>query len=58
MLFVVDILKSESKLILESDYEKEIAEKAFEKSVDGNVMDLPGVVSRKKQMVPNVEKVV
>lgn len=54
--FVVDILNSASDLITSTDEEKKIAEKAFSEKFDGDFMHLNGVVSRKKQMVPNLEK--
>lgn len=54
--FVVDIVKNNSTLLVFADEEKEIAEKAFDKEPQGNQFMLEGVVSRKKQMVPAVEK--
>jgi len=33
---------------------KEIAEKSFNVSVENDVIILPGVVSRKKQIIPNL----
>lgn len=56
--FVIDILKSEASLLATSDDEKALAEKAFDKSFEGDFLILPGVVSRKKQIVPALEKVV
>ena len=55
--FAVDILKSKSILITLTDEEKKIAEKAFSKRFDGDTLDLPGVVSRKKQMIPSIESI-
>jgi len=55
--FIVDILKTEAMLVVSSDFEKDIAKKAFEKDFEGEYMVLPGVVSRKKQMAPALEKV-
>lgn len=54
--FIVDILNSSATLLLVSDFEKEAAQKAFGAITEGNRMVLPGVVSRKKQMVPPLEK--
>ena len=54
--FVVDILKSESTLLASDNECLPLAEKAFGKQFEGNTMHLPGVVSRKKQMVPPLEK--
>jgi manganese-dependent inorganic pyrophosphatase len=56
--FIVDILNSASTLILSTEYEKEIAEKAFGAAAVNNSMELPGIVSRKKQMVPSLEGVI
>lgn len=55
--FIVDILNTSSELFVPGDYEKEISEKAFAKKFEGKYLALPGVVSRKKQMVPALEKV-
>ena len=54
--FIVDILKTSSTLLLPSEYEVGVAEKGFGETSNNNVMDLPGVVSRKKQMAPAIEK--
>lgn len=56
--FVVDIMNNASTLLLFTDEEREIAEKAFEKTFDGDELFLEGVVSRKKQMVPKIESVI
>lgn len=56
--FVVDILNLESKLVVNTDEEKSIAERAFGKTWDSEYLTLPGVVSRKKQIAPNIEKAV
>ncbi|WP_373702576.1 manganese-dependent inorganic pyrophosphatase [Weissella soli] len=51
-LFVItDILNSNSKALY-IGAETAAVEKAFDKSLTDNVIDLPGVVSRKKQVVP------
>ena len=57
-LFIVDIIKSSALLLVPSEVEKSIAEKAFGTQFEGETMELPGVVSRKKQMVPPIEKAV
>ena len=54
----VDILKTESILLTSSAEEKEIAEKAFSKKFEGGTLTLPGVVSRKKQLIPSIEPVI
>ena len=62
---LVDILNKKTYLFLTGDKEKEIAEKAFKKRAKRinpllskeNLLLLPGVVSRKKQIVPPILKV-
>ncbi|WP_273752652.1 manganese-dependent inorganic pyrophosphatase [Leuconostoc mesenteroides] len=54
-LFVItDILNSNSKGLYIGDAAQSI-EAAFNQKLDNNVIDLPGVVSRKKQVVPPLE---
>ncbi|ETX15398.1 inorganic pyrophosphatase [Roseivivax halodurans JCM 10272] len=52
LLFIVDILKEEATLIVPNERVKGIAEASFEKSVEGDTLLLPGVMSRKKQIMP------
>ena len=52
LLFVVDILESEATLLVPNDTVKTAAEKSFGAEVSGDMVVLPGVVSRKKQIVP------
>lgn len=54
---LVDILNKKTYFFLPGDKEKEIAEKAFKKKAKENLLLLPGVVSRKKQIVPPILKV-
>lgn len=54
-LLLTDIMKEGSELLIVSD-DPSIVEKAFGVSADGDVIWLPGVMSRKKQVVPNFEK--
>jgi len=54
--YVVDILNSNSDLLLADSFEQDTAAKAYQVMVEGTSVHLPGVVSRKKQMVPNLEK--
>ena len=49
---IVDILKKRTYLLIAGDKEKGIAERAFNKKEKENLILLPGIVSRKKQMVP------
>lgn len=55
LLFIVDILKEESTLIIANDLVKTVAEKSFDVSVSGDTVVLPGVVSRKKQILPSLK---
>ena len=54
--FIVDIISSSSVLLTASNFEHQVAEHGFGVTFSGNTISLPGVVSRKKQMVPSVEK--
>ncbi len=54
LLFVVDILKEQATLLIPNDMVKQVAEKSFDVSVTGDNVILPGVVSRKKQIIPNL----
>lgn len=54
MLLITNVLDSDSKaLVMGNDNAKAAFEKAFGKVVDSEI-DLPGVVSRKKQVVPQL----
>ena len=52
LLFVVDILNEEATLMVPNDLVKTVAEKSFDASVSGDTVVLPGVMSRKKQIIP------
>ena len=52
LLFVVDILREEATLLVPNDLVKTIAEKSFGVAVSGDSVVLPGVMSRKKQIIP------
>ena len=52
LLFVVDILREEATLLVPNDMTKALAEKSFGATVDGDTVVLPGVMSRKKQIIP------
>ena len=54
LLFVVDILAEEATLLVPNEAVKSIAEKSFDVYVDGDSVVLPGVMSRKKQIVPQL----
>lgn len=55
LLFVVDILKEEATLLVPNDRVKGVAEKSFGASVSGDNVVLPGIMSRKKQIIPNLK---
>ncbi len=52
LLFVVDILKEEATLLVPNDLVKQLAEASFGCTVTGDTVVLPGVMSRKKQIIP------
>jgi manganese-dependent inorganic pyrophosphatase len=52
LLFVVDILNEEATLLVPNDLVKTIAEKSFGATVTGDTVVLPGIMSRKKQIIP------
>ncbi len=54
LLFVVDILNEEATLLVPNDLVKAVAEKSFGASVSGDAVVLPGIMSRKKQIIPNL----
>ncbi|WGI20968.1 manganese-dependent inorganic pyrophosphatase [Amylibacter sp. IMCC11727] len=54
LLFVVDILNEESTLLVPNDLVKTVASKSFGADATGDTVVLPGVVSRKKQIIPNL----
>ena len=54
LLFVVDILNEEATLLVPNDLVKTVAEKSFGASVSADTVVLPGVMSRKKQIIPNL----
>ena len=54
LLFVVDILNEEATLLVPNDLVRALAEKSFGASVAGDTVVLPGVMSRKKQIIPNL----
>ncbi len=52
LLFVVDILKEEAMLLVPNDLVKQLAEASFGAKVSGDTVVLPGIMSRKKQIIP------
>lgn len=55
LLFVVDILNEEATLLIPNETVKQIAEKSFDAKVSGDAVVLPGIVSRKKQIIPSLK---
>ena len=55
LLFVVDILNEEATLLVPNDLVKGVAEKSFDAAVSGDAVVLPGIMSRKKQIIPNLK---
>lgn len=55
LLFVVDILNEEATLFVPNDLVKTVAEKSFGATVTGDAVVLPGIMSRKKQIIPNLK---
>ena len=54
-LLLTDIMKEGSEMLIVSD-DPAVVEAAFGVKVDGDTVWLPGVMSRKKQVVPNLQK--
>lgn len=55
LLFVIDILNEEATLLVPNDLVKTVAEKSFSTIVGASdTVVLPGVMSRKKQIIPNL----
>lgn len=52
LLFVIDILNEEATLLVPNELVKQLAEKSFGATVEGDTVVLPGVMSRKKQIIP------
>jgi len=55
LFFVVDILNEEATLLVPNDLVKTVAEKSFGATVTGDTVVLPGIMSRKKQIIPNLK---
>ena len=52
LFFLIDILNEDALLFIPNDQVKSIAEKSFDIGVKGDIAALPGVVSRKMQIIP------
>ncbi|SEB39747.1 manganese-dependent inorganic pyrophosphatase [Rhodobacter sp. 24-YEA-8] len=55
LLFIIDILKEEATLLVPNDLVKTIAEASFGAKVEGDTVVLPGIMSRKKQILPSLK---
>lgn len=56
LLFVVDILNEEATMLLPNSLTKTLAEKSFNAATgDADTVILPGIMSRKKQIIPNLK---
>jgi manganese-dependent inorganic pyrophosphatase len=55
LLMLTDVVKEGTQLVVLSD-DPSIVEGAFDTKLDGNSMWIPGMMSRKKQTVPNMQK--
>ncbi len=52
LFFIVDILSEEATVLTYNDLTKNIIEKSFDVTVESDTEVLPGIVSRKKQIIP------
>lgn len=52
LLFIVDILNEQATLLVPNDFVKAVAEKSFNAAVTSDTVVLPGIMSRKKQIIP------
>jgi manganese-dependent inorganic pyrophosphatase len=55
LLFVIDILNEEATLLVPNDMVKTMAERSFGVTVTGDTVLLPGVMSRKLQIIPSLK---
>jgi len=56
LLFAIDILKEEATLFIQNEDVKNLAESAFEVKISEDTIILPGIMSRKKQILPALTK--
>ena len=56
LLFVVDIIREEATMLLPNDLTKQVAKASFDADTSGDTVVLPGIMSRKKQIIPNLRK--
>ena len=55
LFFVIDIFNEEATVLTYNDRVKNIIEKSFNVTVDSDTEVLPGIVSRKKQILPSLK---
>jgi manganese-dependent inorganic pyrophosphatase len=55
LLFVVDILNEEATMLVPNALTKSVAKASFGATVTGDSVVLPGVMSRKKQIIPHLK---
>jgi len=55
LFMMTDIMKGNTNLLILSD-SPHLIEKAFSKKIVNDEISLPGVMSRKKQIIPDLEK--
>jgi manganese-dependent inorganic pyrophosphatase len=55
LFFAVDILNEAATVFTYNDTVKAIIEKSFNVTVESDIEVLPGIVSRKKQIIPNLK---
>ena len=55
LLFIIDILKEEATVLTYNDLTKQVIESSFGVTVEGDTEVLPGIVSRKKQILPSLK---
>jgi manganese-dependent inorganic pyrophosphatase len=55
LLFIIDILTESATLLIPNGFVKSVAEKSFDCTVEGDTVHLPGVMSRKKQIIPSLK---
>ncbi len=55
LLFVVDILNESSTLLIQNETVRSICQNSFGVVDEGDAIELPGIVSRKKQIIPSLK---
>jgi len=55
LLFVIDILNEEATVLTYNDLTKQVIESSFGVTVESDTEILPGIVSRKKQILPSLK---